>query len=155
MASRAFILVIFIFSLNICQAQNFIRSADLFPVSKSIPGSGELNIQQDPALDTLVSRYIIANRQLKGGMEGFRIQIYRSSTRTARDESNKIRADFMVQFPEIPSYAEYAEPGYFLVRAGDFRTKMEGTKWLYQIRKKYPNAYMVPCIINFPDQIKN
>jgi hypothetical protein len=92
------------------------------------------------------------NRLLAGGdMEGFRIQIYRNSNRNAREESNKVRAEFMIEFPDIPSYAEYAEPGYFLVKVGDFRTKLEGTKLLYLIRKKYPNAYMVPCNINFPD----
>jgi hypothetical protein len=61
----------------------------------------------------------------------------------------------MIDFPEIPSYIEYAEPGYFLVRVGDFRTQMEGAKMLALVKKKYPNAYQVPCIINPPDQNKN
>ena len=39
-----------------------------------------------------------------------------------------MRADFMISYPDIPSHFEYAEPGWFLVRVGDFRTKMEGTK---------------------------
>ena len=82
---------------------------------------------------------------------GFRIQIYSNSNRNAREESNKVRAEFMIEFPDIPSYAKYREPGYFLIRAGDFRTKVEGTKSLYQIRRKYPNAYLVPDVINFPD----
>jgi hypothetical protein len=84
-------------------------------------------------------------------MEGFRIQLYRKSTRTAREESNKVRADFMIEFPDIPSYAEYEKPGYFLVRVGDFRTQLEGAKTLALIKKKYPQAYPVPCVINFPD----
>jgi hypothetical protein len=141
-----------LFALNICDAQIFFRTADLFRYTGPRSGSGELNIIQNLSVDTLISRYVLANRLLAGGdMEGFRIQIYRNSNRNAREESNKVRAEFMIEFPDIPSYAEYAEPGYFLVKVGDFRTKLEGTKLLYLIRKKYPNAYMVPCNINFPD----
>ena len=146
---------ILFFTIITCDAQTFIKISDLFPSTIPVPRSGELNIIQPGAVDTLVSRYILGNRLLNGGTEGFRIQIYRSSNRNAREISNKIRAEFMVEFPSMPSYAEYERPGYFLVRVGDFRTKMEGTKSLYLIRRKYPNAYMVPCIINFPDQIKN
>lgn len=156
MFKRAFLVVsILIFTIHICDAQIFIKTSDLFPVNMPDSKAGELNIIQDQRADTLMSRYILSNRFLKGGMEGFRIQIFRNSTRTAREESNKVRADFMVIYPEITSYIDYAEPGWFLVRVGDFRTKMEGTKSLYTIRKKYPNAYFVKCIINFPDLKKD
>jgi hypothetical protein len=156
MFKRAFLVIcILVIAVNIIDAQIFIRASDLFPVIKPESKTGELNIYQSPNADTLISRYILGNRFLKGGMEGYRIQIYRISGRTAREEANKGRADFMVLFPEIISYIEYAEPGWFLVRVGDFRTKMEGTKSLYMIRKKYPNAYLVPSIINFPDLKKD
>jgi hypothetical protein len=146
----AFLSFLFLFTFNICEAQKFFRTADLFR-STNIE-YGELNIFQDLSVDTLLSRYIMANTLSEGGdMKGWRIQIYRSSNRNAREESNKLRAEFMIEFPKIASYADYAEPGYFLVRVGDFRTILEGTKSLYMIRKKYPNAYMVPCNINYPD----
>ncbi len=137
-----------------CKAQEFIKASYFFPVTLAEENSGRLSINQRPEIDTLLSRYILFNK-FKGGMEGYRIQIYRSSNRNAREESNKVRAQFIVDFPDIPSYIEYDKPGYFLVRVGDFRTKMEGSKTLYMIRKKYPNAYMVPCIINFPDLDNN
>lgn len=150
MKRQTVFLSLFIFlAVNICEAQTFFRTADLFRGTGS--GSGELNIIQDLSVDTLISRYVLANKLLDGDMEGFRIQIYSSSNRNAREESNKVRAEFMIEFPDIASYAKYREPGYFLVRAGDFRTKVEGTKSLYQIRKKYPNAYLVPDVINYPD----
>lgn len=156
MFKRAFLIFsILTIAINLIDAQLFIRASDLFPVTKPDSKGGELNIIHDQRADTLMSRYILANRFLKGGMEGYRIQIFRNSTRTAREESNKVRADFMVLFPDITSYIEYAEPGWFLVKVGDFRTKMEGTKSLYMIRKKYPNAYLVPSIIIFPDLKKD
>ena len=43
-----------------------------------------------------------------------------------RQEQNSIS-----KFPDIVSYPLYAEPGYFKIRAGDFRTKTEATKYFY------------------------
>jgi hypothetical protein len=161
MNKKTFLFIFLLLSvLPLCVGQVYIRTADLFrkPESNNIPGT--LNIMQDQSVDTLISRYILANKLLKqnsggGDMEGFRIQIYRSSNRNARDESNKVRAEFMIEYPDIPSYVMYNNPGYFLVRAGNFRSKLEGTKWLYTIRKKFPDAYLVPDVIYFPDLVKN
>jgi hypothetical protein len=156
MIKRAFLPVLIYFvTLSLCDAQIFIKTSDLFPKNRPDSKGGELNISQNLALDTLMNRYILGNRQLNGGMDGFRIQIYRSSNRNAREESNKVRAEFMVEFPDIPSYIEYAEPGYFIVRVGDFRSQIEGAKSLSIVKKKFPNAYQVHDIINFPDQDKN
>jgi len=124
-----------------------------------VSNSGNLVINQDPAIDSLISRYIIAKGKLKtkegtSGMEGYRIQIYYSSIRTAREESAKIRAKFIQEFNDLISYAQYEEPGWFIIRVGDYRTKSEGYKDLVAIRKEFPNAYLVPAIINFPDLIK-
>jgi hypothetical protein len=150
----AFLLIV---SCGFCSAQAFIKTTDLF--RRPDYRAGELNIDQDPAIDTLLSRYILAskkNRTIEGtqGMEGFRIQIYYSSVRQAREESAKARAEFINKFPDIVSYAQYQEPGYFMVRAGDFRTRTEGHKYLLMVRKEFPNAYLVPAVINFPDQEK-
>jgi hypothetical protein len=150
-----FLLSFVLLAINICEGQTFIRTADLFPKSGRGSRSGELNIIQDSGVDTLISRYVLANKLHEGEMEGFRIQIYRNSNMNAREESNKVRAEFLVAFPDIPSYAEFAAPGYFLVKVGDFRTKMEAAKSLHLIKKKYPNAYWVPCLIKFPDLNKN
>jgi hypothetical protein len=91
-------------------------------------------------------------------MSGFRIQIYYSSVRNAREESAKARAEFIGmfpenKFPELRSYAQYLEPGWYMVRAGDFRTRTECYKYLVMVRKEFPNAYMVLDKINFPDLI--
>lgn len=137
-----------------CEAQVFFRTSDLFSKPNSDERSGSLNIYQQSGVDSIISRYVLANRKMDG-MEGFRIQIYRSSNKNAREESGKERARFMMEFPDIPSYPKFAPPAYFLVKAGDYRTKMEGTKQLLMVRKKFPNAYLVPDIINFPDLNKN
>jgi hypothetical protein len=157
---RKILILILLLSLTTgyCRSQAFIKTTDLF--NKNIPaGAGELNIYQNSALDSLISRYIISRNKLKTkegthGIEGFRIQIYYSSVRTAREESSKVRAEFISMFPDMTSYLHNEEPAWWMVRTGDYRTKAEGYKDLVAIRKEFPNAYLVPAIINFPDLIK-
>lgn len=151
------LLVILGYSTGFGRAQSIIvRSSDLFKRTDSNSRTGQLTIIQDPALDTLISRYILANKNQKekngySGMEGFRIQIYSSSTRNAREESSKAQADFISKFKDINSYQLFAEPGYWKIRVGDFRTKTEATRLFLLISKEFPNSYLVPDIINFPD----
>jgi hypothetical protein len=137
-------------------AQAFVKTSDLFHRDNPDNNIGSLVINQSLSLDTLISRHILANKNLfkvnnHYGMEGFRIQIYASNNRNAREESNKARAEFIGKFPDIVSYPLYAEPGYFKVRVGDFRTKTEATKLFQIISKEFPDAYIVPDVINFPD----
>jgi hypothetical protein len=150
---------LFLLFTGILSAQTFIKSVDLFNKQEAGSSIPRLNIVQDPALDTLMSRYILMNRNLAIenehlGMKGYRIQIYSSSNRNAREESNKERATFMAKFPDIVSYPLSAYPAWFKIRAGDFRTKTEAYATFLLVSKEFPNAYLIPDYINFPDLIK-
>jgi hypothetical protein len=145
------------FSTGLGIAQSFIKTSDLFRRSDENSRDGRLNIIQDSAIDTLISRYILVNKNLSEkngylGMEGFRIQIYSSSNRNAREESDKARAKFLSKFKDIESYQVFAPPGYWKIRVGDFRTITEATKLYLIISGEFPDAYLVPnCFIKFPD----
>jgi hypothetical protein len=150
------ILFFFGFSAIAVRSQSFVSTAELFKRTDSSFFTGRLNIIQDPAIDTLMSRYILANENQEekvgySGMEGWRIQIYSSSDRNAREESSKVQADFMSKFKDIDSYQLFAEPGYWKIRVGNFRTKTEATGLFMSISKVFPDAYIVPDIINFPE----
>lgn len=149
-------LLLLLMASGLCRSQVFVKTADLFqrPVA-----AGRLNIYQDPAVDTLLSRYILSQKKLNNGIWGFRIQIYYNSVRTAREESARARAEFIGRFPEenfpeLKSYAQYQPPGWYMIRAGDFRTRAECYKYLVMVKKEFPNAYMVKAIITFPDLVK-
>lgn len=148
------IAVILGFSSAYVRSQSGFSTSDLFKRTDS--NTGQLSINQDPAIDSLMMRYFLKYKRLEEkngypGMEGFRVQIYSSSNRNAREESGKARADFMSKFPDIVSYPLFAEPGYYKIRVGDFRTKTEAIKLYLMISKAFPDAYIVPDIINFPD----
>jgi hypothetical protein len=159
---------VFLILLTICitsgfgRAQSFVKTPDLFQRREGSLRQGQLNIIQDTAIDSLISRYILANSNKSKdnnhpGMEGFRIQIYRSSVRNAREESNKARAEFISKFQDLPdykgltSYILYDKPGWYMVRVGDFRTRTEATGLFLLISKEFPDSYIVPDFINFPD----
>ena len=147
-------LIILLVTAGFCRSQGYFRTADLMkrPDEKNC---GTLNIVQDRGIDSLINRSVIANGRLRTmegsrGIQGFRIQIYYSSVRNAREESARARAEFINKFPDMVSYAQYQEPGYFMIRAGDYRTKTELYRDLMAIRKVFPNAYHVPAVINYP-----
>lgn len=137
-------------SVSLCNAQSSGFTADLLERKGRNPNMGNLVIYHNPAIDSLIYRYILYNERLNG-LEGFRIQIYSSSDKSARVESGKVRQEFITRFPDIKSYATFDRPGYYKIRVGDYRTRIEGTKYLLMIRRDFPDAYLVPDVINFPD----
>ena len=146
-----FLLILTIVSFDICLAQNRNSTAEIMSRRNAGLNTGELKIYQDPGIDSLIGRYILYNNRLNG-LEGFRIQIYNSSNKNARDESGKVRAEFISRFPDIDSYASFDKPSYYKIRAGNYRSRIEGTRYLLMIRKVFPDAILVPAIINFPDK---
>ena len=156
------ILIISGFTGLVLHSQTVIKTEDLFKRADSNSTTGKLNIYQDPSLDTLISRYILGFKNLEEknngneGMEGWRIQIFNSSNRDAKVESGKALQEFLNKFPEnkypeLKCYQQFALPGYYKIRVGDFRTKTEATRLYLLVSKVFPDAYLVPDIINFPD----
>lgn len=131
-------------------AQEFNSTEELFRDDSRSNRRGELNIYQDPGIDSLINRYILYNLRTPG-MEGFRIQIFSSSNKNAREESGKVRQEFITKFPDIVSDIIFDKPVYYKVRVGNYRTRVEGTKYLLMIREVFPDAYLVPDNIDFPD----
>jgi hypothetical protein len=134
----------------VSRGQDYFSVAGLLHRSDEDFHYGKLTIVEDPAIDSLINRYILHNSKING-MEGFRIQVYSNSNKNAREESGKVRAEFISKFPDIVSYASFEKPGYYKIRAGDFRNRVEGTRYLLMVRRAFPDAILVKDIINFPD----
>jgi len=110
---------------------------------------GKLQIRQDPRITDLLVRHSQIN-QRKQGLEGYRLEIYFSSDSKARQQSARVRNEFNLVFPTIPSYMLFQTPN-FKVRVGDFRNKSEALKTKAYIASKYPNAFIVKDNIQFPE----
>jgi hypothetical protein len=135
----------------ICVAQSYVRTIDIIGSSNEVPGAGQVTIDQSPAIDTLIGRNIAANK-LKGGLDGYRIQIYRGSGKAGQEGSDKAKIKFISEFPDIPAVdIKFDKPNWFKVRVGNYRTKLEATKAWYQIKTIFKDSYIVEETIEFPD----
>src|SRR5690554_4039319 len=108
----------------------------------------ELNIIQDPGLEDML-KWHIHNNKKRDGIEGYRIEIFFSSSFNAREQAFERKKEFLSKFGDYNVHVLYTAPN-FRVRVGDFRTKNEALKLHNRIQKDYPGAFIVPDIIAFP-----
>lgn len=137
-----FVVVPGLFAQKLIKAETIIKAGEEY--------KGELRLIQDPAIDTLLTRHIVASRK-HGGFDGFRIQIYNGSKRNARELANEANSEFISKYPGIKSYLRFDPPNFFKVRVGNYRSKGDAIHDFQSIKKIFPNAYIVPDIIEFPE----
>ncbi len=73
---------------------------------------------------------------------GYRVRIYFDNSQNARTVSQSVADTFAKYNPGIPVYRKYDNP-YFKVTVGEFYTKSDAMRFIMQIRKKYPSAFLV------------
>jgi hypothetical protein len=107
-----------------------------------------LNINQDPRLDNMLSWHIENNRT-RNKIEGFRVEIFFSSEFDAKEKAIRKKKEFLSVYPDNAVHVKYISPN-FRVRVGDFRTKNEALKLYREIKSNYPVAFIVADEIDFP-----
>jgi len=137
---------------SLTMGQSIVHTIDIFDKTAASASAGEITITQDARIDTLLSRHIEANR-LATGIDGFRIQVFRKGGQTAREEAEKVMAKVVVDFPNIKAYRDFEPPNIWVVRLGDFRTKIEATKSHTTIRKTFPDSYIIRQRVNYTEII--
>lgn len=155
---RALILITALFVQTFCftlSAQTSASSASSkeIPVLQSLQSAdtskGKIQLRGDSRINELVRRRAAAS-EAASGIDGWRIQIYNSSGRVARDEANDERTRFLNKYSDLKAYLIY-QPPYFKIRVGDYRSRQEAYKMYKQIVKQFPVSYIVPDNINLPD----
>lgn len=73
---------------------------------------------------------------------GYRVRIYFDNSQSARAVSQSVADTFAKYNPDVPVYRSYDNP-YFKVTVGEFFTKSDAMRFIAQIRKKYPSAFLV------------
>jgi hypothetical protein len=138
-----FSFVVLFISLSL-SAQDRFSVVGILNEGRPGPEKNMLTINQDPRIDTLVNRHILANAK---GVEGYRILIYRVGGKEGRDKATRVQQGFMDQFPEIPSALTFDPPSWFKVKVGNYRTREEAAPDLFKILLRYPDAYLVKEVI--------
>jgi len=128
----------------------------LFTLALKAQTRGTVEVVQDPLIDTLMARrlhptkaYMPAGGAMPGSngtisSDGYRIQFFTGPSRAdAYAAQNKLKA----RFPEMHTYISYKEPN-FKVHAGDFRTRMDASRAMQQLRPYFPVLFIIAEKIN-------
>ncbi|EHQ27189.1 SPOR domain-containing protein [Mucilaginibacter paludis] len=116
---------------------------------------GKVTVVKDARIDSLIALRIALSKAPAGANTGvyapasgtgYRVQIFSGSNRS---EAYNAQSKFNELYPELKTYIIYSEPN-FKVRAGDFRTRLEASKLLEQLRSQFPSLFIISEKINLP-----
>ena len=136
--NKLYLLIVFVIPNYIYSQQSENQESDSFKITNH-----EIHMQKG------IEQLLRKSQQIhyeKGGMEGFCVQIYSGDS---REESQRIKSQFMRRFPEIKSiFYERVSPNWN-VRVGKLRTRLEVKKLQSVIKEMYPSAYITEKIVPF------
>ncbi|MBK5202888.1 MAG: SPOR domain-containing protein [Prolixibacteraceae bacterium] len=107
-----------------------------------------INVNEDIEIDSLLMKYIAYNNKNRT-TKGYRVEIYFNSGMNAKKEALRVKTQFLDSFPDIHVYVSYQSPD-FIIRVGDCRVKGDALRLKNLICMEYPNAFIVPDLIQFP-----
>ena len=96
-----------------------------------------LNIKQDPKLDSLLNKKITLDRE-RYSNEYFTLQLYYGNLKIATETLKNAKE----MYPNIPVELSFETPNY-KVQAGHFKDKIIGLKTLDTVKKKFPSAFLL------------
>jgi len=129
-----------------------IFSVSVFSIQAQYIENKTVIINSDPRIEQLLDLHIAYNNEFPF-IDGYRIQLMMQSGNNALEQADEIKKEFEEVYPQIDTYVTFREP-YYRLRVGDFRTRLEAMEFLENIRRKYPQAWVIKDKIAFPDLIK-
>ncbi|WP_448701465.1 SPOR domain-containing protein [Mucilaginibacter sp. AW1-3] len=123
----------------------------LLSVSALAQTRGTVTVVKDPRIDTVLAKRAELSKLPNSGQSsnsgnGFRVQFFMGSNRT---EAYNAQAKFNELYPDIKTYIMYSEPN-FKVKAGDFKSRLEASRLMEQLRKQFTSLIIIPEKINLP-----
>jgi len=117
---------------------------------------GTVTEVKDPRIDSVIAKRLELSKQpsspqAQNSGNGFRVQIFMGSNRT---DAYNSQAKFNDLYPDIKSYIIYIEPD-FKVKVGDFRTRLEASRLMEQLRKQFTSLIILSEKINLPKTDSN
>lgn len=116
---------------------------------KAQKSSADLNYEMDAELSKYISMVDSMDRE-NSGPEGFRIQIYSGSGANSRQVAYENQSAFLSLYPAVKCYTLWDYPNW-VVRVGDFRTKLEAQEYHIELREEYPASFIMGGKISIKD----
>ena len=110
----------------------------IFSISSlSFSQTAELNVKQDPRLDSLLNKKIALDRE-RYANEYYTLQLYYGNLETATETLENAKE----AYPNIPVELSFETPNY-KVQAGRFKDKILGLKTLDTVKRDFPSAFLL------------
>lgn len=145
--NRILIILALLFSLSSTAQKLTLKMGenDLFSSQNSNDSFGTIYIIQDAALNNLVNKHVELSATLSH-TPGYRLQVFFSSARSARQEAEQIQKKFKTGSYTLPVYLEYKAP-FWKVKLGDFKIKNEALRVKRKLLKEYPNSWIIKDMV--------
>ncbi len=104
---------------------------------KSVGQGSKVNVSQDPKFEQLLNEKRKINSSITIN-DRYKIQIFNGDT----ENSKKTLAEFKKDNKNMDATIVFSTPLY-KVWVGNFKTRIEAEKNLNDLKKKYPNAFLI------------
>lgn len=117
------------------------------PAPDTVMPLGEIlrRITHDEALDSLLQKRLAHYKQHP--TQGYSVLFFSASGNHSGVAAEQADEFFQFLYPDTPTYLSYDAP-YYKLKAGNFRTRLEASAFLTQIRNDYPNAFVVRDVLD-------
>lgn len=115
-------------------------------LERDIPGKGQIRVERDARLDSLIGSVSDIESGLKIKAKGYRIQVYAgNNTRASKDRANAVYRAIRAQYPDLPVHTEFRNPRW-LCTVGEFLYYEEAYEVLRRLKKEtdYKGMIIMP-----------
>lgn len=128
---------------SVLVAQERTQEQDIFAQITTQSSGGQVTITQPNWLRALVGKTFYAPGSI---ITGYRIQVYTSNMRGAKQEAYRLAGQLRYAAPELSSYVTYNAP-FWKLSLGDYTSRLEARQQLNALRASHPRlmreAYIV------------
>lgn len=110
-------------------------------LQEHVEGKGTITIYDEDGIEELVDIQVEVNERV-GGVEGWRIQLFSGSGPEGKRKALNAKGKFLNNFPGHDADLSFTSP-WWRVRVGNYRHKHEALQLLNDLRKIFPNCYIV------------
>ena len=107
-------------------------------LERDVPGKGQIRIERDARLDSLIGTVSEAESGTKIKARGYRIQVFAgNNTRASKERANEVDRYIRSKYPDLPVHTEFRNPRW-LCTVGDFLYYEEAYETLRKLKKETP-----------------
>ncbi len=117
-------------------------------VASHFVANAQVEVIADGRLQTILEKHVQYNRIAKT-TKGFRIKVATYTSQGAKDKAFELKNSLLEAYPKQRSYVVFDEP-YFIVKTGDFLTRLDAYALYLEIKELIPTALIVADYINLP-----